>query len=859
MSAQHGEVRRSSRVRRTTSVSLLLPEPSAYTAKKRKAKVGRKGLPAKRAAVQKQLNFIREDSPAPKAVMGNGGKVIKVEEEEEEEDDQPTVRQLSGTTRPLPQPHRSLNGQSGSKNGGGADPRSKGIIAKRVRHEGADAEYNDDEETDEEDLKVNVQNFLQLNYSKVTSSTTKTTKTITTTTTTTTTTSTTTTTPAKPSTTASSSSGSSSSDPQSTAASTAATPKSVSKLPQPKPKPKQAKPKPKPKGPEVHRCEQCGLVFQTAAILARHQLANRDRPDHASSSSSLLITDARRPQGLLSTPTQLNGEYGTLNRDVPPLEAFTGYLNGPRMERVYRCDRCPSVFPSPATLSVHRTASLHIAPTKKLREFLCVECSKVFSRQDYLLYHLKHVHQASEEELRGRPMQLPRRHTQVFGNENGIFVPLPIINSFSSNSPQAPPMGVLPPLPPLRPPAILPPPILSRSILPAQPVLSRKALLPPILPPSTSQSPPVISSPVLLPQVFPPSVPLPVQSLPVQLSPPPVVVGAVVQQQSSSSLPPQQPPPSQQPPPATSSSSSSRTFELKTNLKGPPVPIFSTEKVNAGTKAGGTSSSLASSAHHHHHHQTVPPPPISDIKKAVVVRAGRLAYPCPKCPLVLQAPSKLKQHMRSVHIGLREHRCPVCARPFGKKENLKRHFLLRHPSAKPYFSAHQCRYCPQAFPTRPALEEHRVAVHRLNNTLKCDQCEATFSRNVRLQDHRGRHHSGGGAPEEAAVAAAVRPFPCPFCECTYKQVVQLRMHLKMHSLEEEGGDEETRADGPVEVEAGEEEAKGSGQRERAKDEQITGEEPVENSGNNAAVLNAGDKEEGEEGKEKEEEEKDRSF
>ena len=75
-------------------VCLLLPEPSAYTAKKRKAKVGRKGLPAKRAAVLKQLNIISEDSPAPKAVMGNGGKVIKVEEEEE--DDQPTVRQLSG-------------------------------------------------------------------------------------------------------------------------------------------------------------------------------------------------------------------------------------------------------------------------------------------------------------------------------------------------------------------------------------------------------------------------------------------------------------------------------------------------------------------------------------------------------------------------------------------------------------------------------------------------------------------------------------------------------------------------------------------------------------------------------------------
>ncbi len=94
MSAQHGEVRRSSRVRRGPPVSLLLPEPSAYTAKKRKAKVGLKGLPAKRAAVLKQLNIISEDSPAPKAVMGNGGKVIKVEEEEE--DDQQTVRQLSG-------------------------------------------------------------------------------------------------------------------------------------------------------------------------------------------------------------------------------------------------------------------------------------------------------------------------------------------------------------------------------------------------------------------------------------------------------------------------------------------------------------------------------------------------------------------------------------------------------------------------------------------------------------------------------------------------------------------------------------------------------------------------------------------
>ena len=93
--AQLGEVRRSSRVRRTTS--LLLPEPAADTAarKKRKAKVGRKRLPAKRAAVQKQLNILSKDCPAPKSVKTrNGGKVIKVKEEDD--DDQPTVRQLSG-------------------------------------------------------------------------------------------------------------------------------------------------------------------------------------------------------------------------------------------------------------------------------------------------------------------------------------------------------------------------------------------------------------------------------------------------------------------------------------------------------------------------------------------------------------------------------------------------------------------------------------------------------------------------------------------------------------------------------------------------------------------------------------------
>ncbi len=215
--------------------------------------------------------------------------------------------------------------------------------------------------------------------------------------------------------------------------------------------------------------------------------------------------------------------------------------------------------------------------------------------------------------------------------------------------------------------------------------------------------------------------------------------------------------------------------------------------------------------------------------------------------------------MRSVHIGLREHRCPVCARAFGKKENLKRHFVLRHPTAKPYFAAQQCRYCPAAFPTRPALEAHWVAVHRLNNKLRCDQCEKTFSRNFRLQNHRRRHHHSPGAPEEAAagagaaaLAAAVKPFPCPFCECTYKQVSQLKMHLRIHSMEGDGGDEEGETvDGPAEGQEGEETSMG-----RKKTKEVVKVEPVEN-GNNAEVLNAGDKEGGEgegEGKEVEEEE-----
>ncbi|XP_047490950.1 zinc finger protein 536-like [Penaeus chinensis] len=58
------------------------------------------------------------------------------------------------------------------------------------------------------------------------------------------------------------------------------------------------------------------------------------------------------------------------------------------------------------------------------------------------------------------------------------------------------------------------------------------------------------------------------------------------------------------------------------------------------------------------------------------------AYPCPYCGKTFDRPSHRDRHVR-IHTGEKPYRCPVCSHSSSLKENLKSHFLLKHPGCDP--------------------------------------------------------------------------------------------------------------------------------------------------------------------------------
>ncbi|XP_064636153.1 zinc finger protein 121-like isoform X6 [Lineus longissimus] len=185
----------------------------------------------------------------------------------------------------------------------------------------------------------------------------------------------------------------------------------------------------------------------------------------------------------------------------------------------------------------------------------------------------------------------------------------------------------------------------------------------------------------------------------------------------------------------------------------------------------------------------------STMKKHERGHTGERPFKCkyPDCDRAFKQWYGLDSHVRSIHIGKREHlcekcgvgfmtkstlrfheqthqpktderryRCEICEKAFRTSSSLSVHIRI-HTGEKP----HKCRYCPERFPTSGRRIVHE-RIHTGEKPFRCDQCGKAFRQQGPLMVHLNIH-------------TGEKPYKCKLCEKSFAARSTLRNHQKMHS------------------------------------------------------------------------------
>mmetsp|Transcript_5493 Transcript_5493/g.16375 ORF Transcript_5493/g.16375 Transcript_5493/m.16375 type:complete len:142 (-) Transcript_5493:230-655(-) len=83
---------------------------------------------------------------------------------------------------------------------------------------------------------------------------------------------------------------------------------------------------------------------------------------------------------------------------------------------------------------------------------------------------------------------------------------------------------------------------------------------------------------------------------------------------------------------------------------------------------------------------------------------------CTRCLVAFRSRKLFDRHMKSTHRGEAElsaaqstgHTCPICARIFSHRHNMRRHIDMVHQNRRP----HHCEFCQKTFMTRSCVRRH---------------------------------------------------------------------------------------------------------------------------------------------------------
>ena len=137
-------------------------------------------------------------------------------------------------------------------------------------------------------------------------------------------------------------------------------------------------------------------------------------------------------------------------------------------------------------------------------------------------------------------------------------------------------------------------------------------------------------------------------------------------------------------------------------------------------------------------------------------------FKCDQCPASFFQSNGLQKHIKSVHEGQRDFKCHFCGSLFAAAGNLRQHIQCVHEKLR----EHKCDFCEKSFFSSGEKKKHIEGVHEKRNEYKCDRCEKAFSYARALRRHIKAVHEG------------IKDHECDICGKAFSRLHHLRDHLK---------------------------------------------------------------------------------
>ncbi|XP_055710217.1 gastrula zinc finger protein XlCGF26.1-like [Phlebotomus papatasi] len=155
----------------------------------------------------------------------------------------------------------------------------------------------------------------------------------------------------------------------------------------------------------------------------------------------------------------------------------------------------------------------------------------------------------------------------------------------------------------------------------------------------------------------------------------------------------------------------------------------------------------------------------SELNSHMTIHVKTKLLSCELCPLKFSRRGNLKQHINTVHQGIKNHHCTICSKSFGTTRSLKNHLML-HTGERPF----ACTKCPKGFIRMEQLTVH-MKIHTGQDMFFCEFCPFKTFHQIQIKRHTKAVHEG------------VKDHHCPHCKRSFAAATALKNHLLTHTGE----------------------------------------------------------------------------